>query len=143
MDISKYVGKTLIAWHYYNENYMGEYATSANRRSYVYPRIVKNKDTEFSCIQDCENEFPKKGRVEVRLTADLTAEDLYAEVGDIVEIRMNIEPECNLSSNNYYSLRFNPNLGKERTEIWIDKFSGKGFTQIVPLTGEWYNGLIN
>lgn len=137
MDISKYVGKTLIAWHYYNENYMGEYATSANRRSYVYPRIVKNKDTEFSCIQDCENEFPKKGRVEVRLTADLTAEDLYAEVGDIVEIRMNIEPECNMSSNNYYSLRFNPNLGKERTEIWIDKFSGKGFTQIVPLTGEW------
>lgn len=137
MSISEYVGKTLIAWHYYNENYMGEYGTSANRRSYVYPRIIKNKDTEFTMIQDCENEFPKKGRVEVRLTADLTAEDLYAEVGEIVEIRMNVEPECNMASNNYYSLRFNRNLGKERTEIWIEKFSGRGFTQIISLTSDW------
>lgn len=137
MAISEYVGKTMIAWHYYNENYTGEYASGPNRRSYVYPRILKKTDTEFVTIQDCENEFPKKGRIEVRLTADLTAEDLYAEVGEIVEIRINREPECNTESNNYYSLRLNRNLGKERTEIWMEKFSGKGFTQIVPVGSDW------
>lgn len=137
--ISEYVGKTVIAWHYYNENYTyaSEYASVTNRRSYVYPRILKKTNTEFVSIQDCENEFPKKGRIEVRLTADLTAEDLYAEVGEIVEIRMNKEPDCNYESNNYYSLRLNRNLGKERTDIWMEKFSGKGFTQVIPLTDDW------
>lgn len=137
MMISEYVGKTVVAWHYYNENYIGEDVNAPIRRCYVYPKILKKTDTNFVAIQDCENEFPKRGRIEVKLTADLTADDLYAEVGEIVEIRMNREPECNIESNNYYSLRLNRRLGKERSDIWIEKFSGKGFTQIVPVGSDW------
>lgn len=138
MAISDYVGKTIIAWHYYNENYYnenyeGENASTINKRCYVYPRILKKTDSEFVAISDCESKFPKKGRIEVKLVSDLTAEELYSDVGDIVEIRMNKEPEYNSLTNNYYSLRLKLEAGKSRSDIWIEKFTGKGFTQIISL----------
>lgn len=137
MEISNYVGKTIIAWHYYNENYVGEYVSSPNRRSYVYPRILKKSESEFIPIINSESEFPKKGRIEVKIAGELTAAELYDEVGKIVEIQMNTIPEYNFASNNCYSLRLNRNYRKEETEIWVGKFTGKGFTQIVTGQAEW------
>ena len=135
MDISKYVGKTIIAWYYYNPNFERE-TDEPGTISYVYPIILKKSAGKIEAIKDCKNEFPEKGRIEVKLKDGLTSENLYTEVGDIVEITINKkDPEYREDKNNRYSLKYNPSFRKDRSEIWIEKFSGKGFTQVISLSG--------
>ena len=135
MDISNYVGKTIIAWYYYNPNFERE-TDEPGTISYVYPIILKKSAGKIEAIKDCKNEFPERGRIEVKLKDGLTSEGLYNEVGDIVEITINKKDiEYRGDKNNRYSLKYNPIFGKNHSEIWIQKFSGKGFTQVVPFSG--------
>lgn len=135
MDISNYVGKTIIAWYYYNPNFERE-TDEPGTISYVYPIILKKSAGKIEAIKDCKNEFPERGRIEVKLKDGLTSEGLYNEVGDIVEITINKKDiEYREDKNNRYSLKYNPIFRKNHSEIWIQKFSGKGFTQVVPFSG--------
>ena len=104
MDISNYVGKTIIAWYYYNPNFERE-TDEPGTISYVYPIILKKSAGKIEAIKDCKNEFPERGRIEVKLKDGLTSEGLYNEVGDIVEITINKKDiEYRGDKNNRYSI---------------------------------------
>lgn len=130
-----YKGMTMIGWNYYNPNYHSDSGVQ-NNRSYIYPRILKKSNNVFETITDAKNDFPSSGRFEVKLTGGYLAEELYDDVRDIVEVYITNELEFNPDSNNNYSARLNPSLGKERSDIWIEKFTGKGFTQVIS-TNNW------
>lgn len=135
MDIEKYLGKTIIAWHYYNENFNSDesyYGTVQNTRCYVYPRLLKQNDGTYSYID--EDDFPTVGRIDVKLRGQLTAEELYDQVGDLVEIKLNSKPFSNTQANNWYTMQFNQQFYKDQSEIWIEKFKGKAFSQIIKTT---------
>lgn len=135
MNIEKYIGKTIIAWHYYNENFNSDesyYGNVQNTRCYVYPRLLKNGEGNYEYID--EDDFPTVGRIDVKLRGQLTAEELFAQVGNLVEIHLNSNPITNTQSNNWYTMQFNPQFFRDQSEIWIEKFKGKAFSQIIRAT---------
>ena len=135
MDIEKYLGKTIIAWHYYNENFNSDesyYGNAQNTRCYVYPRLLKQNDGTYSYID--ENDFPTVGRIDVKLRGQLTADELFEQVGSLVEIKLNRSPMPNTQANNWYAMQFNQQFNKDMSEIWIEKFKGKAFSQIIKTT---------
>lgn len=130
-----YKGMTIIGWNYYNPNYFSESGTQ-NNRIYVYPRILKKSNSVYEPVIDAENDFPSQGRIEVKLTGGYLAEEIYEDFREIVEVHITNEMEYNPDANNHYSARLNPRLGREKSDIWVEKFTGKGFTQII-CTNNW------
>lgn len=127
MSIDKYVKKTLVAWNYYNRNYDD---TSGNTHCYVYPRYIRHANGSLEEIS--QEEFPSMGRIDVKLLNDLTSEDFCERVGSFVEIKINNLPYENTNATNWYTMRFNPTYGKDRSDIWIEKIRGTGFIQVIP-----------
>ena len=130
MDFKQYKGKNILAWLSYNANYEDPYG-GVNRVCYVYPRVLM-KGTDYDLIDSAD--FPKFGRIEVRIQGGDSAEDIYSDFGPLVNIRINGDPYPNYEGNNMYSLKYNPQYGRASSEIWIETFSGKGFYQIIDVT---------
>lgn len=130
MDFKQYKEKNILAWLFYNANYEDPYG-GVNRVCYVYPRVLM-KGTDYDLVDRAD--FPKVGRIEVRIQGGDSAEDVYSAFGSLVNIRINGDPYPNYDGNNMYSLKYNPQYGKLRSEIWIETFSGKGFYQIIDVT---------
>lgn len=125
-----YRGMTIIGWNYYNPNYFSD-SGSQNNRIYVYPRIIKKSNNVYESILDAEEDFPSQGRIEVKLTGGYSAEEIYDDFREIVEVHITNELEYNPEANNNYSARLNPRLGRDKSDIWVEKFSGKEFAQII------------
>ena len=125
MDFKQYKGKNILAWLWYNADF--RYGDT-NIVCYVYPRILM-KGADYDLIDS--DDFPKFGRIEVRIQGGESAEDVYSRFGALVNIRINGDADPNYYGNNMYSLKYNPQYGKARSEIWIDSFSGKCFYQII------------
>lgn len=130
MDFKRYKGKNILAWLYYNANYE-DTCGLVNRVCYVYPRVLM-KDAGYDLVDSAD--FPKFGRIEVRIQGGDSAEDVYSDFGPLVNIRINVDPYPNYDVNNMYSLKYNPRYGKASSEIWIEIFSGKDFYQIIDVT---------
>lgn len=130
MDFKQYKGKHILAWLFYNANYEDPYG-GVNRVCYVYPRVLM-KGTDYDLVDSAD--FPKFGRIEVRIQGGDSAEDVYSNFGSLVNIRINGDPYPNYDGNNMYSLKYNPQYGRASSEIWIETFSGKGFYQIIDVT---------
>lgn len=128
MEFYNYIGKNLIGWLYYNPEYENENAT-INRVCYVYPRVCFNNNT-YEMINSKED-FPKNGRIEVKVQGGDTSEDVFRDVGNLVSFNINVDTAPNEGSNNYYSLKYNPKYDKRVSEIWIERFNGKDFYQII------------
>ena len=125
MDFKQYKGKNNHAWLRYNADF---HYGDTNIVCYVYPRILM-KGTDYDLIDS--DDFPKFGGIEVRIQGGESAEDVYSRFGALVNIRINGDANPNYYGNNMYSLKYNPQYGKAKSEIWIDSFSGKGFYQII------------
>ena len=118
MDFKQYMGKNILAWLSYNENYEDPYG-GVNKVCYVYPRIL-TKGSTYDLIDS--NDFPKFGRIEVRIQGDDSAEDVYLRFGPLVSIRINKDSYPNYDGNNMYSLKYNSKFGRANSEIWIESF---------------------
>ena len=133
VNIRNYKGKNLIAYLWYKENFEDSNGEKKeNTRCYVHPRyLIKNNICE---LVD-PNDFPDRGGIEVFIMGGETVEDLYERVGSLVSIKINEEPlpNSNTKATNKYYLRYNYEFEPNRSEIWIDKFSGKGFYQIIDI----------
>lgn len=141
MDIKQYKGKNILAWLYYNENYVdakgGVKKGGVNNICYVYPRVLM-KDDGYDLVDSAD--FPKFGRIEVRIQGGYTAESVYSKYdGSLVKIRISEDAKLNPNpyyeankANNMYSLKYLP--GYDKSEIWIEEFSVKGFYQIIDVT---------
>lgn len=125
MDFKQYKGKNILAWLWYNADF---HYGDTNIVCYVYPRILM-KGADYDLIDS--DDFPKFGGIEVRIQGGESAEDVYSRFGALVNIRINGDANPNYYGNNMYSLKYNPQYGKAKSEIWIDSFSGKGFYQII------------
>lgn len=132
MDVKEYKGKTIIAWSYYNEDYVDPDG-KPNSICYVYPRVL-SKDGSFEPI-DAINDFPEKGRIEVRIQGGDSAEDVIQRVGSLVVVKINTVPFPNYkdNNNNKYSLKYSKKFGRGRSEIWIERFTGENFYQIIDI----------
>jgi Chromosome segregation ATPases len=139
MDIQDYVGKRIIAWHYFNDNYSGLYGE--NKRCYVYPRYIQNLKGKWDKINP--EDFPELGRIDVKIAGDTTADEIYNQKGEVVIIQMNTCPIENNSSKNWYSLRYNPGFTRGTSEIEIDKFFAKGLIQILDVNDSFKSILKN
>lgn len=128
MEFKQYRGKNILAWLFYNAGYEDSYG-GVNRVCYVYPRVLIKGD-KYDPI-DSKTDFPKFGRIEVRIQGGESADEVYSNFGSLVNIRINGEPYLNYDGNNMYSLKYNPQYGKATSEIWIESFSGKGFYQVI------------
>lgn len=133
MDFKQYIGKSILARLSYNENYEDPYG-GVNKVCYVYPRIL-TKGSTYDLIDS--NDFPKFGRIEVRIQGDDSAEDVYLRFGSLVSIRINKDSYPNYEANNMYSLKYNSQFGKTKSDIWIESFSGKGFYQVIDVDGNF------
>ncbi len=85
MDFRQYMGKNIIAWLSYNENF--EPFSGVNRICYVYPRVLV-KGNAYDLIDP--NDFPELGRIEVRIQGGDSAEDVYSKVGSVVSIQVRL-----------------------------------------------------
>jgi hypothetical protein len=127
MDFKQYKGKNILAWLWFDPEYYNP--DKANTVCYIYPRVLVNKDT-VDLIDPAD--FPKHGAVRVNIYGGETAEDVYNRFGSFVSLKINEEDQNpNYDGNNMYSFRYNSSFGKTNSGIWIEKFSGKGFYQII------------
>lgn len=124
---SKFLNRQLICWLSYNP-YFEDGNNSENRVCYIYPRYIVNSG-RFERI-DSKREFPTVGRIAVRLFGAENAGDLYQRLGPLVSARINTDPQPYYSANNYYTLRYNPAAGRERSEIWLDSVDSTSFYEI-------------
>ena len=130
MSICDYVGKELLGWIYYNENYShGEYSNSINRVCYVYPRFILS-DGEILPVNP--DDFPQLGSFEVRIQGGFSAEEIVDKLSHLVSIRINFEPEVDTNQqNNFYRMKFNPSYGDESSEVWLERFKNDNFIQVI------------
>ena len=125
MDFKQYKEKNILAWLFYNANYEDPYG-GVNRVCYVYPRVLM-KGTDYDLVDRAD--FPKVGRIEVRIQGGDSAEDVYSAFGSLVNIRINDDPYTNKDGNNMYSLKYNPQYGRESSQMF-QHASGISFTAI-------------
>ena len=130
MSICDYVGKELLGWIYYNENYShGEYSNSINRVCYVYPRFILS-DGEVLPVNP--EDFPQLGSFEVRIQGGFSAEEIVDKLTHLVSIRINFEPEVDTNQqNNFYRMKFNPSYGDDSSEVWLERFKNDNFIQVI------------
>lgn len=133
MDVRQYVGKTLIGWVYYNENYThGDYANFINRVCYVYPRFVCGEDGCATPVDPAD--FPQLGSIEVRIQGGYSAEEVVDALSNLVLIKLNVIPEEDRSQqNNIYRMKFHPQFREEASEIWLERFQLPDYIQVVHL----------
>ena len=123
---SKYLNRQLICWLSYNP-YFEDNGTE-NRVIYLYPRYIVNNG-KFEWV-DSEVDFPTVGRMAVRVYGKETAIDLYQRLGPLVSVRINTDPQPAYEAKNYYTLRYNPSFGRERSEIWLESVDSTSFYEI-------------
>ena len=123
----KYIGKNILAWLSYYEDFGGQNG-GTNKRCHVYPRFLMKGNT-YEPIDS--KDFPTRGSIEIRIQGSESAEELYKRVGALVSVKINGTPSENAGANNYYSLRYSYQHGRESSEIWIEPFSGKNFYQVI------------
>jgi len=131
MGLDQYISKNVIAWLWYNPNFESPYGDIINKVCYIYPRFISNKG-DYEII-DAKEDFPQYGRIEVRIHGGDSAEDVYRAHGSLVTIKINTNVVPNYSGNNMYSLKYNSQYGKENSEIWIERFNGKDFLQVIDI----------
>lgn len=124
--LSKYYGKELIALVSYNRNFGYE----ENNLLYVYPCYLITKDG----LEKIDSvDFPSRGSFEARLSGGVSVKNILERYGDIVSVRINSEPTTSMRGINIYNFRFNPEYGKEKSEIWIDEFNANSLYQVIDL----------
>lgn len=130
MNIQEYVGKELLGWIYYNENYShGEFSNSINRVCYVYPRYIISGE-KLTPIDPAD--FPQLGSFEVRIQGGFSAEEIVDKLTHLVSIRINVEPELDSNQqNNFYRMKFNPSYGDDSSEVWLERFRNEDFFQVI------------
>lgn len=127
MKLREYRGKKIIGWWTYNINL----ELSDNRRLYVYPRFIEKND-EYEEVS--ESDFDEG--IEVALPQDDTVEDFLKRVSDcrLVDITININlEEAEKNQKNRFFLKYNKSYRRNLSEIWLEKFSGNNFYQIVDI----------
>lgn len=130
MNIQNYHKQQIIAWLSYNPYFESRTEiTSDNRVCYIYPRFLFSNGRYIPI--DNKQDFPQVGRVAVRIQGQDNAEDVYNRFGPIVSCRINTIPSPKYDANNFYTLRYNPQYGREGSEIWIDRIDGNAFYQIL------------
>ena len=87
MEFKQYRGKSILAWLSYNANYEDPHG-GINNRCYVYPRVMNGAN--YDPIDSTD--FPKLGRIEVRIQGGDSADDVYSNFGPLVNIRINGDP---------------------------------------------------
>ncbi len=129
MNFQNYYNQQIIGWLSYNPYFEARdsYNTD-NRVCYIYPRFLVNNG-RFDPI-DNKQDFPQVGRIAVRIQGQDNASDVYNRYGSVVSFRIKILPTPNYEANNYYTVRYNYQLGRERSEIWIDRIDGNAFYQV-------------
>ena len=138
MDFKQYKGKNILAWLWFDPDYYNP--DKGNTVCYVYPRVLVNK-SHYELIDS--EDFPKHGSIRVNINGGDTAEDLYERFGSFVSLKINEDdPYPNYDGNNMYSLRYNSSFGRTNSGIWIEKFSGKDFYQIIDVDSD-ISALIN
>lgn len=132
MDISYYEGKDLLGWIYYNENYShGDYSNVINRVCYVYPRYILEED---GLVPIPPSDFPNLGSFEVRIQGGYSSEDIVDKLSHLVKVRINNAPEIDKNQqNNLYRLKYNPQYGEDVSDVWLEKFEGDSFYQIIKM----------
>ena len=132
MDFKQYKGKNILAWLWFDPDYYNP--DKGNTVCYVYPRVLVNK-FHYELIDPAD--FPKHGSIRVNINGGDTAEDLYERFGSFVSLKINEDdPYPNYDGNNMYSLRYNSSFGRTNSGIWIEKFSGKDFYQIIDVDSD-------
>lgn len=126
MDFRQYIGKTILAWLWYDPEYYNP--GKANTVCYIYPRILVNKT---SCDLIDSQDFPQYGGIRIYINGGDSAEDIHKKFGSLVSIKINKDSYPDYEGNNMYTLRYNSQFGKVNSEIWIESFSGKGFYQVI------------
>lgn len=127
MDLKQYKGKQILAWLWFDPAYYNR--DKDNTVCYVYPRVLINKGAVD--LIDPED-FPKRGAIRVNIFGGENAEDVFDRFGSFVSVKINEDdPNPNYDGYNMYSLRYNFNLRKAYSGIWIEKFTGKDFYQII------------
>lgn len=138
MDFKQYKGKDILAWLWFDPDYYNP--DKGNTVCYVYPRVLVNK-SHYELIDP--EDFPKHGSIRVNINGGDTAEDLYERFGSFISLKINEDdPYPNYDGNNMYSLRYNSRFGRTNSGIWIEKFSGKDFYQIIDVDSD-ISALIN
>lgn len=133
MEIEQYFNCQLIGWLSYNPNFetrgFNEYPE--NRVCYIYPRY-KLEGNRFIAI-DSKKDFPTVGRIAVRVQGQDSAADVYNRYGAVVSFRLKegIEVSANREANNYFTFRYNVNLGRDRSEVWIDRLDRNLLTEVI------------
>lgn len=126
MNFRQYIGKTILAWLWYDPEYYNP--DKENTVCYIYPRVLVNKT---NCDLIDSEDFPKYGGIRVNINGGDSAEEIHERFGSLVSIRINKDSYPNYDGNNMYSLKYNSQYGRTNSEIWIESFSGKGFYQII------------
>ena len=123
---SKFLNRQLICWLSYNPYF--EDGGTENRVCYIYPRYILNNG-HFEWI-DSKLEFPTVGRIAVRIYGSDTASDIYNRMGPLVSVRINTDPQPAYDAKNQYTVRYNPSMGRDRSEIWITPIDSTSFYEI-------------
>lgn len=84
MDFRQYIGKTILAWLWYDPEYYNP--GKANTVCYIYPRILVNKT---SCDLIDSQDFPQYGGIRIYINGGDSAEDIHKKFGSLVSIKIN------------------------------------------------------
>ena len=123
--LNQYYGKEIVATLSINEKIRPE----ENTILYVHPTFIVQGE---KLVPVDSNDFPHVGCFEGRLYGGATAESIFTKFGRIVSIRISSESDMNYTgNNNVYYLRYNPELGKDRSDLWFEEFKGRGLYQII------------
>lgn len=125
MNINSYHKQQIIGWLFYNQHRIDN---SDNRVCYIYPRYLFSGG-RYNQINN-QQDFPTQGRIAVRVLAPDNT-DIHERFGSIVSVRINTVPTPNYNANNYYMLRYNPQYGRDGSEIWIERIDGNAFYQLL------------
>lgn len=123
----KYLGKTIIGVLDYNRADMVN--QDENTLCYIYPRYVVNGN-KYEAINDWD-EFPPQGRLDVRLAGDAKAQSFCKEYGAVVSFRLNSQIDAQTINQSHIRVRFNRQLGRDKSEVWIEPIDSKAFYQII------------
>lgn len=141
MSLQDYTQQNILAWLSYNPNYK-EFTGEPNKVCYIYPQILLTNNLYKSIDK---KEFPTRGSIEIRIQNGESVEDLLERVdtkfqtgqpnslGALVTMRINeISSYPNENSQNYYNLKYSYLFGRDKSEIWVEQFSGK-FYQLIDI----------
>ena len=130
VEFKQYVGKSIIAWLWYNPNYEERFG-STNVVCYVYPRILVGNSLEKI---NAEEDFPENGRMEIFIRSGQNAGEIFEMFGPLVSVRINRDIPPNEKGYNRYRLNYAHPQGSgygNTSDITIERISGKKFYQML------------